>query len=66
MLLFNMHDKLAAKPADSHGHDILVGNLPLDPAEKPEEGIVGQQVVQVPISEQQDAFLLLVDVVDLD
>ena len=41
MLFGDMYDKLRAKPADSHGDNIRVGDVSFDSAEEIEEGVVG-------------------------
>ena len=61
-----MDDKLRAEPADSHSDQIRVRNDSFDSTEQVEESVIGQDIVEVAIGQQQDTFLLLVDVVYLD
>jgi hypothetical protein len=44
----------------------LIGDLAFNAAEEAQEGIAGQDVVEVAVRQQEDALLLLVDVIDLD
>ena len=65
VLFFNMDHKLAAEATDRHRDHVRIGYSPLDPAEQPHEGLAGKYVVEIFIGEQQNALLLLVDMVDL-
>lgn len=47
MFFLDVYDKLASEATDSHGDDVGVWNSSFDPREKPEEGVTGEDVVQV-------------------
>ncbi len=66
MLLLDMDHELRAEAADGHGYHVGVAYFPFDAAEEAEEGVVGEDVVEVAVGEEEDAFLFLVDMVDLD
>ena len=66
MLFGHMYHKLGTKATDSHSSDIGVRNDPFDPAEQTHEGIIRQNIIQIPISQQQDSLLFLIDMIDLD
>jgi hypothetical protein len=66
MFFLDMDDKLASEATDGHGDHIRIGYASFDPAEESHEGFAGKDIIQIFIGEQYDAFLFLVDVVDLD
>lgn len=65
MFLLDMYNELTSEATDGHGDDIGVGYPSFDPWEETEEGIAGEDVVEIFIGEQDDALLFLVDVVYL-
>ena len=66
MFFRHMYHELGTKATDCHSRDIGVWNNPFDPAEQTHEGIIRQNIVQIPISQQQDSLLFFIDMIDLD
>lgn len=65
MFFADMYNKLMPKSGDCHRPNIWVGNLSFDSGEQRHEGPIGQNIVKILIRQQQDSFLLLIDIVDL-
>lgn len=64
MLLFNMDDELWSEAADCDCCNRIVGNPPLDTTtEDVGEEVLRQQIIEIFVRDQQDAFLSLIDVV---
>lgn len=72
MFLFNVEHKLWPVPAQGDSSDGVIGHLPFDPGCGEEggddvvESILGDDVVDISIGDQNDPLLLLLHMVDFD
>lgn len=65
MFGFDVDYEFRAEATDGHGDEVGEADFAFDAAEEAEEGVIWQYVVEVFVGEEQDALLLLVDMVDL-
>ena len=61
-----MHHELRSETTDRHGDYIGVADFSSDSAEEPKEGVIGEDVVEVAVGEEENTFLFFVHMVDFD